>query len=132
MRLPQLFLALAAVIVAAPAAHAAARTPYDRAMAPYIAELNRQCPGRHLENLTPGDFELIMEGFEERLTTAQRHEIEGVIGEACVRTEAGLTCGNVATIGVFRRHKVLPAFVHEVCATTWKCDAMYRCVQAQP
>jgi len=132
MPLPQL-LAVAVSLAALPAAvQAAQKTPYERAMRPYIAELNRQRPGRRLENLTPGDFELIMEGFEEGLTPAVRHQIEAAIGEGCVRTEAGLTCGNVATIGVFRRQKVLPAFVHEVCATTWKCDAMYRCVQAQP
>jgi hypothetical protein len=132
MPLPQLFAVAVTLAALAPAVQAAPRTPYDRAMTPLIAELNRQCPGRRLENLTPGDLELVMEGFETGLTPDQRHQIEAAIGERCVRTEAGLTCGNTATLDVFRRRKVLPAFVHEVCATTWKCDAMYRCVQTQP
>jgi hypothetical protein len=132
MPLPQL-LAVAIALAALPAAvRAAPKTLYDRAMTPYVAELARQCPGRRLENLSPGDFELIMEGFEPGLTPDQRHQIEAAIGERCVRTEAGLTCGNTATLDVFRRQRLLKPFVHEVCATTWKCDAMYRCAQARP
>ncbi len=132
MRLPQLFPALAAVIVAAPAVHAAAKTPYDRATTPFIAELDRQCPGRNLQNLSPGDLELIMEGFETGLTPAQRHEIEAAIGEGCVRTEAGLTCGNTATLRVFGRQKVLQSFTAKVCATAWRCNAYYACSESRP
>ena len=66
------------------------------------------------------------------LTPDQRHQIEGAIGERCVRIEAGLTCGNTVTLDVLRHQRLLKPFVREVCATTWKCDAMYRCAQAQP
>ena len=131
MRLPQLFLALAAVFVVAPAVQAAPKTPYDRAMGPYIAELDRQCPGRDLQDLAAGDLELIMEGFETALAPAARHEIEAAIGERCVRIEAGLTCGNTATLEVFRSRGVLKSFVGKVCASLWKCD-QFRCLQAQP
>ncbi len=72
-----------------------------------------------------------MEDFETHLTLDQRHKIEAAIGERCVRVDAGLSCGNAATLDVFRRRGVLRSFVHEVCATTWTCGAYYTCTQAK-
>jgi hypothetical protein len=133
MRLPQLLLAAAVVVcVAAPAAYAAPKTPYHRAVDPFVAELNRQCPGRDLQDLSAGDLELIMEGFEDRLTLAQRHKVEDAVGYRCARIEAGLTCGNTASLDAFRRLGVLPRFVAEACATPWTCRAFADCAQPKP
>jgi hypothetical protein len=127
----RLVAALALVLIAS-ASHAAPKTPYDRAMTPYIAELNRQCPGRKLEDLSAGGLELIMEGFVERLTPAQRRQVQDTVGERCARIEAGLTCANTASLDAFRRLGVLRRFVDEACATTWTCRAFADCTQTQP
>lgn len=113
-------------------AHAAPRTPYDRAMTPYVAALNRQCPSRKLEDLSAGDLELIMEGFVERLTPAQRRQVEDTVGERCARIEAGLTCANTASLDAFCRLGVLRSFAGEACATTWTCRAFADCTQTKP
>jgi hypothetical protein len=129
----RLFMSVLALFIAAPAmTNAAPHTPYDRAMRPFIAELDRQCPGRRLQDLSAGDLELVMEGFEERLAPAQRRQVQDAVGYRCARIEAGLTCGNVASLDVFRRIGVLPRFVHEVCATTWTCRGFADCAQAKP
>jgi len=132
MRLPQLLLAAFAAISLAPVVHAAAKTPYDRAMTPFIAELNRQCPARRLEDLSAGDLELIMEGFETRLTPAQHRQLQDAIGYRCARTEAGLTCGNVATLDIFRRRGLLHDFTGQACASGWTCRAFADCTQTKP
>src|SRR5450432_1750159 len=103
MRLPQLFVIAAAVVLAAPPGQAAPQTPYERAMSPYVAELNRQCPGRRLEDLTAGDLDLIMEGFEERLSAPQRHRVEHAIARSCADTIAGPGCRNTTTTRPFIR-----------------------------
>ena len=133
MRLPQPLLIAALVIAAAAgAARSEPDAPYHRVMDPYFAELDRQCPGRDLQDLTPADLELIMEGFEDRLTPPQRRDIAKAVHQGCRRTIAGLTCGNVATIRTFRRWNRLPQFTAAVCATAWRCTAPAECVQARP
>ncbi len=121
-------LAVAGLLATAPAQAA----PRRHHPSPYNAELNRQCPGRRLQGLSPSDLELIMEDFEPRLTLSQRRQIEAAIGERCVRLEAGLSCSNAAAIEQFRGQGVLPSFVHAVCATTWSCGAYYTCTQTKP
>lgn len=113
-------------------AHAAPKTPYYRAMTPYVAELNRQCPGRKLEDLSAGDLDPIMEGFVERLSPAQRRQVQDTVGERCARIEAGLTCANTASLDAFRRLGVLRRFAGKACATTWTCGAFADCTQTRP
>lgn len=126
-----ILLALASMLVLGTAA-AAPRSPYDRAMGPFVGELARQCPGRGLQDLSAGDLGLIMEGFVDRLTPDQRRQVQDAVGRRCARIEAGLTCANVASLDTFRRLGVLPRFVGEVCATRWTCRAVADCAQAQP
>ena len=109
-------------------AHAAAKP----SVSPYLAELNRQCPARDLQDMTAGDLELIMEGFEDRLAPAQRREVEDAVGYRCARIEAGLTCGNIASLEAFRRLGVLRPFVGEACAAGWTCHGFANCVQTKP
>jgi hypothetical protein len=129
MRLPQLFLAAVLLAISAPSVQAAAKSPYERAMTPFATELSRQCPGRRLQDLSAGDLALIMEGFVERLTLAQRRQVEGAVGEQCARIEAGLTCANTASLSAFRRLGVLPRFVGEACATPWTCRGFADCAK---
>ena len=132
MRLPQLFVALAVALLAASAAQSAPKTPYDRAMNPFVAELNRQCRARDLQDLSAGDLELIMEGFEDRLNLAQRHKVQDAVGYRCARIEAGLTCANTASLDAFRRLGVLKSFVTEACAAGWTCRGFGDCAQTRP
>jgi hypothetical protein len=132
MRLPQLFVAATALILAASPAGAAPKTPYHRAIDPFVAELNRQCPGRNLQNLTAGDLGLIQEGFVEHLTVAQRHKVEDAVGRRCARIEAGLTCANTASLDAFRTLRILPQFTAAACATHWTCKGEADCTEARP
>ena len=132
MRLPQLFLAAAAFTVLASPPQAAQKTPYHRAVDPFVAELNRQCPGRNLQDLSAGDLGLIQEGFVETLTLARRHTVEDAVGLRCARIEAGLTCANTASLDAFRRLGVLPRFTAAACATRWTCKGVADCAEARP
>src|SRR3974390_1970860 len=77
---------------------------------PYLAELRRQCPAQRLENMTAGDLEFLMEGFEPRLTPAQLRQQQDAVGVRCARVEAGLSCGNVATLETYKKLGLLKDF----------------------
>src|ERR1700759_2680537 len=114
----RLAIALAALALALPLT-ASGQTPMiDR---PFIAELHRQCPRQHLENMTAGDLELIMEGFEEHFSPAETRQLQDAIGERCAKGEAALTGGNTASPAVFRRQNRLKAFVHAARASGGTC-----------
>jgi hypothetical protein len=130
MRLPQPFLVVLALAAPLPAA-AAPQTGYARAMAPYVAQLDRQCPGRRLQDLTAGDLELVMEGFEDRLAHRQRREIGRAVDHACAGTLAGLGCANTTTLRSFARMGLLPGFATAVCASGWRCAAPGACVETR-
>lgn len=132
MRLPQLFLAAAVLVHSTATVQAAPKTPYHRAMNPYVAELHRQCRVRHLQDMTAGDLSYIMEGFVPRLPEAQRRKVEDAVGERCARIEAGLTCANAASLDAFRRLGVLRSFVTAACASGWTCHGLGDCVQTRP
>jgi hypothetical protein len=124
MRLPQLL--PLAVLAFATAAHAQGVTP------PYLAELKRQCPAQRLENLTAGDLELLMEGFQPRLTPAQLRQQQDAVGARCARVEAGLSCGNVATLETYKRLGLLRDFARAACASGWRCKGFLDCAQTKP
>ena len=126
MRLKQLLAIFCGLMLAAPAA---ARTPYERAMAPYLAALHRQCPGRDLEDLSLGDLNLIMEGFDERLASAQKQSVARQVRLECRHSIAGLGCANTGALLAYERLGVLPRFVSQVCATSWRCTAFADCRQ---
>jgi hypothetical protein len=132
MRLSQLFLAAVALVLCTATVQAAPKTPHHRAVAPYVAELNRQCRARDLKDLAAGDLELIMEGFVDRLSPAQRRKVQDAVGYRCARIEAGLTCANTASLDAFRHLGVLRNFVTQACAAGWTCKGFGDCEQTTP
>ena len=132
MRLPQLLLAAAAAVLLAPAAQAAGETPYERAMGPYLAELDRQCPGRDLQDLSLGEFNRIMEGFDDHLTKPQQRTVERQVGRDCRHQIAGIGCANTGSLLAYERLGVLPRFVAQVCATPVRCKAFADCEKTKP
>lgn len=132
MRPAQLLLAAALAILAAAPASSGAKTPLQNARQAFEAEAARQCPTQRLQDMTAGDLELLMEGFEARLTPAEKRQNEDAVGYHCARIEAGLTCGNSATLSVYQRIGKLKAFVHDACASGWTCKAFADCTRTKP
>ncbi len=121
------FALLIATLLALPLA---AQAQIPASQKPYLAELRRQCPQRHLEQMTAGDLGLIMEGFHDRLSKPQQHEVEDMVGRRCALVEGGLTCANNASLVAYGRLGVLKAFVRQACASGWTCHGEANCTQA--
>jgi hypothetical protein len=127
---PLLVAAVMAWALAVPPA--GARTPLQAARQAFEAELGRQCPAQHLENMTAGDLDGLMESFQTRFTPPEIRQVQDAVGLRCARIEAGLTCGNNASLEVYRRQARLKAFVREACASGWSCKAFADCVLTRP
>lgn len=106
--------------------------PASAAPSVLLPEFARQCPAQHLENMTPGDLELLMEDFEARLTPTEKRLQQELVGKRCALIEAGLSCGNAATAEAYRRLRRLKAFVHEACASGWTCRGFADCNLVKP
>ncbi|WP_372786948.1 hypothetical protein [Phenylobacterium sp.] len=132
MRLPQLFLATALLCLAAPTVQGAPKTPYDRAMGPYLAALDRQCPGRDLQDLSLGDLNSVMEGFDDGLPRRSRRAVLRSVSRECAHSIAGLGCANTGSLLAYERLRLLPKFTAAVCATHWTCKAFADCAQTRP
>ena len=129
--MPRLQPLLAAVVTTwgLAGAPAEARTPLQAARQAFEAELGRQCSARHLENMTAGDLEGLMEAFEARFTPSQMRQVQDAVGLRCARIEAGLTCGNNASLEVYRRQGRLRPFVRHACASGWSCKGFADCAR---
>lgn len=98
----------------------------------YAVELRHQCAGKHLEQMTAGDLDLIMEDFGGTLSKTQVRVVQDAVGRRCARIEGGLSCGNAATLSAYRRLGVLKAFVRRACASGWTCQGFANCTQTTP
>ncbi|THD61600.1 hypothetical protein [Phenylobacterium sp.] len=107
-----------------------AQTP--RSERPFFAELARQCPAQNLQKLSPADLDGFMEGFANRLTSAQARALQDTVGARCARIEAGLSCGNNATLDAYRRFHLLKAFTGKVCASGLSCRGVSDCIKTTP
>ena len=96
-------------------------------MAPYIAALNRQCPGRHLKDLAPGALDGVIEGYEEVLSKRELHTIARHVRRGCGRVIAGLGCANTRTLEALIRLGNVRGFAGAACATGWRCTASFEC-----
>ena len=114
-----LALALASSTLVQAAAH-------RRPVSTYVAELNRQCPGAHLEDMPAGDLEMLMEVFEKPFSPAQKHRVQDAVGLHCARVEAGLSCANAVSLDIYRKQGLLKSFVHGLC-TQWVCQGVGDC-----
>ncbi|HUO03373.1 MAG TPA: hypothetical protein VMU31_11375 [Rhizomicrobium sp.] len=101
---------------------------------PYHALLAKECPAQHLELLSPGELDDLIEvnfhdalpgSLQTRLDTADRTE-----KEACANAVAGLACFNVAYLRAMSDVNLLPRFAKLVCASGLSCKGQSDCARA--
>ena len=77
---------------------------------------DRQCPSRHLRNITPGDLDWLQETFEEQLSPAQRRRLSSLnhANNRCSKLN-GLSCPTVENLGAMDRVGMLRGFSSFAC-----------------
>jgi hypothetical protein len=98
---------------------------------PYHALLAKQCPAKHLEWLSPGELDDLIEvNFHDALPGSLQSKLDAADRtekEACANNVAGLTCFNVAYMRAMSDVGLLPSFAKMVCVSGLTCKGQSDC-----
>lgn len=98
---------------------------------PYRALLGKQCPAQHLEWLSPGELDDLIEvNFHDALPAALQSKLDAADAAektACANVTMGLSCFNAAYLKAMNQVAVLPRFVRLVCGSGLTCKAPGDC-----
>ena len=126
LRISRAFLLGAAFACAVPLSSSAAES-YVQSIKPFHQALARLCPQQHLENLTPGILDTIIEGFLDTLPARTRSKIERAAQPMCVKSAAGVSCSNIATIRAARKLQMTGRLAKAACESGYVCRAAFDC-----
>ncbi|HXR94771.1 MAG TPA: hypothetical protein VN718_02770 [Rhizomicrobium sp.] len=97
----------------------------------YRGLLGKMCPDRHLEMLSPGELDDLIEvNFHDRLAPALQTKLETADAEekhACDHLTMGLACFDIAYIRAMNDVNLLARFTRMVCDTGIVCRAPAEC-----
>ena len=98
---------------------------------PYRALLGKQCPEKHLEWLSPGELDDLIEvNFHDALPASLQTKLDVADAQeklACASGTAGLACFNAAYLKAMNQVAVLSRFVRLVCGSGLTCQAPGDC-----
>jgi hypothetical protein len=116
-------------------APATAPAPAD-AVAAYTALLTKQCPQKHLEWLSPGELDDLIEvNFHDALPPVLQSKLDAADKsekQACATATMGLACFNAAYMRAMSDVGVLPNFAKMVCVSGLTCRGQSDCARDQP
>jgi len=114
----------------APVQSPAGQTPAD-GYQNYRAMLGKMCPLKHLELLSPGELDDLIEvNFHDALPRAMQTKLDAADTTekaACANATMGLACFNIAYIRAIDDVKLLPRFTKMVCDSGIVCRAPAEC-----
>ena len=114
----------------APVQPPSGQTPAD-AYQTYRAMLGKVCPLKHLELLSPGELDDLIEvNFHDALPRAMQTKLDAADTAekaACANATMGLACFNIAYIRAMDDVKLLPRFTKTVCDSGIVCRAPAEC-----
>jgi hypothetical protein len=118
-----------ACLLLSQAAYPAPLTPYEKIHMPLNALLQRYCPAKHLDLLSPSDFNDAVDPFRTSLSSAMRGQLDQTADprKACADTTAGMSCANLAYIKAATQLKLLPRFARKICTLPLVCRAQSEC-----
>jgi hypothetical protein len=115
---------------AAPPQPSQVQQPLD-AYQSYRAMLLKMCPVKHLELLSPGELDDLIEvNFHDALPGALQSRLDAADKTekaACANATMGLACFNIAYIRAMDDVKLLPRFTRMVCDSGIVCRAPAEC-----
>jgi hypothetical protein len=120
--------------VAPPTPSQSVQQPLD-AYQSYRALLGKTCPAQHLELLSPGELDDLIEvNFHDALPRALQTKLDAADQTekaACANATMGLACFNIAYIKAMDDVKLLPRFTQMVCKSGIVCRAPAECDRAK-
>ncbi len=114
-----------------PAPHAPQHPAPPDPQAPYHTLLAKMCAAKHLEWLSPGELDDLIEvNFHDALPGALQSKLDEADDREkaqCANTVGGLSCFNAAYLRAMDDVKLLPRFARMVCDSGVVCRAPVEC-----
>jgi hypothetical protein len=99
--------------------------------APFHAALAKQCPAKHLEWLSTGELDDLIEvNFHDALPGSLRTKLDAANENekrACASGTGGMACFNAAYIRAISDVNLLPSFAKMVCVSGLTCKGQSDC-----
>lgn len=116
---------------APPASHWPAHAAPPDPLLPYHTLIAKMCAPKHLEWLSPGELDDLIEvNFHDRLPAALQSKLDEADAREkaqCANTVGGLSCFNAAYLRAMDDVKLLPRFARMVCDSGVICRAPVEC-----
>lgn len=128
MRLRPLFFAC---LIACAAWTAQAQSDADEAQAHFLAELDRQCPAKQLQMLSPTDLRDGLDAYMDGLSTDARAALQKSETDHCSSIDAGAACVNMADILAADQAGEMPDLAASLCVTFLRCRNQGDCDYAR-
>lgn len=112
--------------------NANAQETYDQSIKPYNAALVRLCPEKHLENLYPGDFNVVIEGFLNGLSDADASRWNKAAQPMCVKSVAGVSCINIGFVRAATKLGKMDQLAKAACHSKYVCSSTWGDCKTQP
>lgn len=116
------FVGLLAVTAAVTTGGAAARTPYEKAMGPFQAQLQRQCPIKGLDRLSPVALEAVTDLYVDSLPTGPKKRVRAAEPGSCRSSQGGVSCLNKSRIDAIGQLGLTNKLAHYVCGYYPTCN----------
>jgi hypothetical protein len=114
----------AALVIASPAASVGAES-YEQSIAPFKRALARICPAKHLENLSPGFLEIVIDDYLRQQPAREEERIQRAAQPICVGSVAGVSCGNIGYIRAARKLRLTTRLAKAACESGYVCSTEF-------
>jgi len=110
---------------------AQAQTAADEAQSHFLAELDRQCPLKQLQMLSPRDLRDGLDDYMDGLPTDARAALQKSETDHCSSIDAGVACVNMADILAADEQGRMPDLAASLCVSFLRCSAQDTCDYAR-
>lgn len=114
----------AAFVIASPVASLGAES-YEQSIAPFNRALARICPAKHLENLSPGFLDVVIQDYLRQLPAREEDRIQRAAQPMCVESHAGVSCANIGYIRAARKLQFTTRLAKAACESGYVCSTKF-------
>jgi hypothetical protein len=95
--------------------------PYSVSAIAYFQALEKMCPNKNLERLTPVQFDFVVEQFKKSLSVLERNSFESWAQATCAAND--LTCVNGGYLRAARDLNMAQRLAKKACASNFVCHS---------
>jgi hypothetical protein len=121
--------ALIGISLAVAANASAESETYVQSIQPFWKALAKECPKKHLEQLAPGDLDIVIARYLDSLPAKRSEALYKAAQPMCVESLMGVSCANIGYIRAFNRFGLTRRVAHIACSSGFVCRGSFNCIR---